>query len=86
MKVFESQSDIEAKEAEMKSKMMDEYMPQLIQVIQQGNQQNAQGFQLMAQELQKLQQLMTAPRKKVKDKAGKTIGIEIEGAGVVPVQ
>ena len=72
---------------------MDQYMQQLIQAVvkvgegvAQGNQQNAQGFQAMTQELQRLQQMMTAPRKRVKDAAGRTVGIEIEGAGVVPVQ
>jgi hypothetical protein len=87
MKVFETAADQEAKEAEMKSKMMDEYMPQLIQAIQQGTEQNVQGFQMMAQELQKLQQMMLAPRKAIKDKkTGKTIGVEIAGAGTVQVQ
>jgi hypothetical protein len=87
LKVFETAADQEAKEAEMKSKMMDEYMPQLIQAIQQGTEQNVQGFQMMAQELQKLQQMMLAPRKAIKDKkTGKTIGVEIAGAGTVQVQ
>jgi ribosomal protein L13E len=59
----------------------------LIQAIQQGTEQNVQGFQMMAQELQKLQQMMLAPRKAIKDKkTGKTIGVEIAGAGTVQVQ
>jgi hypothetical protein len=86
MKVFETAADQEAREAEMKSKMMDEYMPQLIQAIQQGTEQNVQGFQMMAQELQKLQQMMLARRKAVKDGKGKTVAVEIEGFGTTQVQ
>jgi hypothetical protein len=88
MEVFranqEQQKPIDAAEAMTKS--MDQYMQQLIQAVVQGNEQTSQGLQVVAQEIQGLKQMMLAPRKKVKDRAGKTVGMEIEGYGTVQVQ
>lgn len=58
----------------------------LVQAIQQANQQTAEALQALAQATERLSQIMLAPRKRIKDKAGKTVGMEVQGFGKVPVQ
>lgn len=88
MEVFraneERQKPVEA--AKAMSSTMDQYMQQLIQAVVQGNEQNAQGFQVLSEKLDTLAKQAMAPRKKVKDKDGRTVGVEVEGFGTVPVQ
>ena len=69
----------------MKSSM-DQSMQALMQAIVTSNQQTAEAMQAMAETNQKILQAMMAPRKKVKDKTGRTVGVEVEGFGTVAVQ
>ncbi|HSQ91906.1 MAG TPA: hypothetical protein VLM19_07010, partial [Nitrospiraceae bacterium] len=78
--------DIGGIAAQNMREMMGEQMQQLMQMIVQSNQQIAQALAAQAQATEQIGKIMLAPRKRIKDKAGKTVGMEVEGFGKVSVQ
>src|SRR5690606_1881984 len=66
--------------------MADQVFQQLMQTIVESNQQTAEALQAIAQSQERIVQAITAPRKRIKDRSGKTVGVEVEGFGTVPVQ
>jgi hypothetical protein len=88
IEVYKTESAKEDKmheQEDMKS-TVNQSMQSVMQAMVSGNQQIAEALQAVAQTNEKILQAMTAPRKRVKDKSGKTIGVEIQGFGNVPVQ
>lgn len=85
MKVFDADSrnatnvHLSGKVNEQMTQMMNASQQQMMDLL-------IQEFAKLTQAIQTNTQAITAPRKRIKDKSGKTVGVEIEGFGKVPVQ
>lgn len=91
MKIFDAKEPrqlvIGSPEAEKELQAhVDGGMQQLVQMLVQQNQQVSEALSSLAQSNQQIVRIMKAPRKRIKDKSGKTVGVEIEGFGPVTVQ
>lgn len=78
--------DIGGVAGESMTKAMSESMQTIMQALAQSNQQTAEALQALAQATDRIGQIMMAPRKRIKDKSGKTVGMEVQGFGNVTVQ
>lgn len=72
---------VQSMEGAMKGSM-NEGMQKLIDAITSGNDRIVSAIEQQSEKIEGLKQTMLAPRKRIKDKSGKTIGIEIDGQTV----
>lgn len=74
------------KAVEAMSGALDQSMQGLMQLLIQQNQQVSEALASLAQSNEQIAKIMLAPRKRIKDKTGRTIGMEVQGFGNVSVQ
>lgn len=88
MELFRKQAELvqPAETAQIMAGAVDQSMAKIVQALVDSQKQTAEALQAVGAAVQQFSTFAKAPRKRIKDKDGRMVGVEIEGFGQVPVQ